>query len=87
MTRRSGKGFPFPVLFTRKEKTMQVRVVIEHDAVTDSYSAICPELPGCASAGDTEEEAMENIKEAIALYLEPDKHTVSPDAKVYEVAI
>jgi predicted RNase H-like HicB family nuclease len=66
---------------------MQVRVVIEYDAATDSFSAVCPELPGCASAGDTEEEAMANIKEAIELYLEPDKHAVSPDAKVYEVAI
>lgn len=27
--------------------------------------------PGCCSAGDTEEEALENAKEAIALYLEP----------------
>jgi predicted RNase H-like HicB family nuclease len=49
---------------------MNVRVVIEHDGETDSCSAVCPELPGCASAGDTEEEAMENIKEAIELYLE-----------------
>jgi predicted RNase H-like HicB family nuclease len=66
---------------------MHVRVVIEHDGETDSYSAVCPELPGCASAGDTEEEAMENIKEAIELYLEPDNHEVGPGAKVYEVAI
>ena len=30
---------------------------------------------------------LENVKEAIALYLEPDKHKVSPDAKVYKVPI
>lgn len=31
-----------------------------------------PELPGCVSAGETEAEALESIREAIALYLEPD---------------
>ena len=31
-----------------------------------------PSLPGCISQGETKEEAIENIKEAIELYLEPD---------------
>jgi len=47
------------------------RVVLEYDTEVKSYSAVCPELPGCASAGDTEEEARLNIQEAIRLYLEP----------------
>jgi len=50
---------------------MKIRIVIEHDTETKSYAAYCPELPGCCSAGDGEEEAMENIREAISLYLEP----------------
>ena len=50
---------------------MKLRVVVEYDPETKGYASYCPELPGCASAGDTEEEALENIKEAIALYLEP----------------
>lgn len=66
---------------------MQVRVIIEFDQETGSFSAVCPELPGCTSCGDTETEAMENIREAIALYFEPDSHSVKPGAKVYEVAI
>lgn len=66
---------------------MRLRVVIEYDQETDSYSAVCPELPGCTSCGDTEQEAMENIKEAIELYLEPNTKEVSPTAKVYEVSI
>ncbi len=70
-----------------KDEYMHVRVVIEHDQETESFSAVCPELPGCTSCGDTEEEAMENVREAIALYLEPDTHALSPNAKVYEVAI
>lgn len=47
---------------------MRFRVVVEYDPVTRSYAAYCPELPGCASAGDTEKEALKNIREAIALY-------------------
>ena len=51
---------------------MQIRVIIEFDEEVKSFSAVCPELPGCTSCGDTEEETMKNIKEAIRLYLEPD---------------
>ena len=35
------------------------------------YTAVVPALPGCISEGDTREEALDNIREAIALYLEP----------------
>ncbi len=34
------------------------------------FSAFVPALPGCASQGETEEEALQNVKEAIELYLE-----------------
>lgn len=37
------------------------------------YSVWVPSLPGCASQGETFEEALENIKEAITLYLEDEK--------------
>ncbi|WP_414553423.1 type II toxin-antitoxin system HicB family antitoxin [Anabaena sp. CCY 0017] len=47
---------------------MKWRVVLEADAETGDWSVWCPELPGCVSAGETEEEALENIREAIALY-------------------
>jgi predicted RNase H-like HicB family nuclease len=70
-----------------KEKPMQIRVVIEFDPEVNGYSAYCPELPGCTSCGDTEEEAMTNIREAIALYLEPDEIGLAPAAKVVEVAL
>lgn len=36
----------------------------------EGYSVWCPGLPGCWSQGDTEEEALENIKDAIASYLD-----------------
>ena len=36
----------------------------------EGYAIWCPGLPGCWSQGETEEEAMENIKDAIQTYLE-----------------
>lgn len=35
------------------------------------YTVFVPALPGCISEGDTIEEALQNIREAIELYLEP----------------
>jgi predicted RNase H-like HicB family nuclease len=66
---------------------MKFRIVIEHDPETKSYAAYCPELPGCCSAGDTEEEALANAKEAIMLYLEPVPVNLKPDDKVFEVEV
>ncbi|MEO8512911.1 MAG: type II toxin-antitoxin system HicB family antitoxin [Ignavibacteria bacterium] len=46
----------------------KVSIIIEKD--DDGYYAYSPELEGCQSQGDSYEEALNNIKEAIALYLE-----------------
>ena len=66
---------------------MKFRIVIEYDTETNSYAAYCPELPGCCSAGDTEDEALANAKEAISLYLEPSSLKLNPDEKVFEVEV
>ena len=66
---------------------MKFRIVTEYDSEIKSYAAYCPELPGCCSAGDTEEEALDNAREAIALYLEPSSIKLSPDKKVFEVEV
>jgi predicted RNase H-like HicB family nuclease len=34
------------------------------------YHAMCPSLPGCHSEGDSLDEAISNIREAIAVYIE-----------------
>ncbi len=66
---------------------MTFRVVLEYDPETGDYSAVCPELPGCASAGETEEEARANIRTAIELYLAPGDIQLPPNAKLIEVAV
>lgn len=50
---------------------MKWRVILEQDRETGEWAIWCPELPGCTSAGETREEALANIREAIELYLEP----------------
>lgn len=52
---------------------MQFNAIIEKD--NDGYFAYVPALKGCVSQGDTMEEALTNIKEAIELYIE----TLQPD--------
>jgi predicted RNase H-like HicB family nuclease len=47
---------------------MTYQVVLTH--TDEGYSVNCPALPGCWSEGDTEAEALENIKDAIRNYLE-----------------
>ena len=37
------------------------------------FTAVVPTLPGCVSEGNTQDEALANIKEAIELHLEPIK--------------
>jgi len=66
---------------------MKWRVVIEYDKETNAWSAYCPELPGCASAGTTEEEALANIREAIELYLEPSGDEFPTEAHVTFVTV
>lgn len=66
---------------------MKWRVILEPDRETGEWAVWCPELPGCTSAGDTEEEALENIREAIQLYLEVDPIQLAPGAISRQVTV
>ena len=66
---------------------MKWRVVLQRDEETGDWAAWCPELPGCTSAGETEEEALDNIREAIQLYLEPTPLDLAPGASAHEVSV
>ena len=49
---------------------MKLKIVLE-PSEEGGYTAYAPSLPGCISEGDTADEAMANVREAVELYLEP----------------
>ncbi len=67
---------------------MKLKVILE-PSEEGGYTVYVPSLPGCISEGDSEDEALTNIKEAIELYLEPvdDEFFVSDSHLVKEVAL
>jgi predicted RNase H-like HicB family nuclease len=66
---------------------MKLRLLVEFDDATKRWSAVFPELPGCATAGDSEEEAITNAREALALWFEPTPLKLSKKSKVLELAL
>ena len=67
---------PYAILFVgaaqvkgETMKTMDFKVVLEPDA-DGGYVVTCPTIPGCYSQGDTIEEALKNIREAIEVCIE-----------------
>ncbi len=67
---------------------MKIKVVLE-PSEEGGYTAIIPSLPGCISEGDTKEEALKNIQEALELYLDPveDDQIFAPNAETVELAL
>ena len=67
---------------------MKLKVILEKSD-EGGYTVFVPSLPGCVSEGDTREQAIANIKEAIELYLEPvpDDSDLAPRGEVIELAI
>nr|WP_225938780.1 type II toxin-antitoxin system HicB family antitoxin [Kovacikia minuta] len=66
---------------------MKWRVILEPDPETGDWAVWCPTLPGCVSAGETEEEALQNIREAIELYLELEPIELAPGSLIREVTL
>jgi len=81
---------PHPLRTTRgpnlqkRGKNLKLKIVLEKGM--DGYIvAYCPALKGCVTQGRTEEEAIENIKEAIELYLEAEPQDLKRPAGQYKV--
>ena len=65
---------------------MKYKIVLEKS--DEGYSVSCPGLPGCWSQGETEIEAVENIKDAIQEYLAAiNEATQNADVREIEVAV
>ena len=67
---------------------MDIKVVLEA-CEEGGYTVYVPSLPGCISEGETRDEALENIREAIEIYLEPveDDYVLQGDSEVLELAL
>ena len=67
---------------------MKLQIILE-PSVEGGYTAYVPALPGCISEGDTKEDTLNNIQEAIELYLESveDDQSFSPNAEKVEIAV
>ncbi|KAF5421209.1 MAG: putative nuclease of the RNAse H fold, HicB family [Candidatus Methanocomedens sp.] len=70
---------------------MHFKVVLEEDEEVGGYIVSCPGLPGCFSQGETADEALENIKEAIQACLESlaedeiQSYITKPSSRVVDV--
>ena len=69
------------------QNKMNLRLLIEKDEMTQRYSAVFPEIPGCASAGDSEDEAILNAKEALELWFDVSDFPIPENSKLVQVAI
>jgi len=67
---------------------MRFKVVLE-PSDEGGFTVYVPSLPGCISEGETVEEALENIREAVGLYLEPveDDWVVDENVLVQEIEL
>jgi len=67
---------------------MKVKIII-HEAEEGGYWAEVPSLPGCASQGDTYDELMSNLREAIegCLSIDVNAATLQPTDRLLELAI
>lgn len=67
---------------------MHIKVILE-PSEEGGYTAVVPSLPGCISEGNSREEVLKNIQEAIELYLEPveDDSIFSPNFEQVEITV
>lgn len=60
---------------------MKLQVILE-PSDEGGYTVYVPALPGCISEGDNIDEALENVTEAIELYLEPIEEDIDKNKDV-----
>jgi predicted RNase H-like HicB family nuclease len=67
---------------------MKIKVIV-HEAEEGGYWAEVPAIPGCATQGETFEELLQNLYEAVegCLSVDVSSNPVAEDARVLEIAI
>lgn len=66
---------------------MSFRIVFEKDNELSEWAVLCPQLPGCVSAGTTADETRMNIRKAIALNLKLDEFKLPSDCFLEEITV
>ncbi len=67
---------------------MKLKIVIKEDAEDGGFNVSCPALPGCHSQGETVEEAVQNIKDAIQGCIAAlNDRAKTMEGKIVEVAV
>lgn len=65
---------------------MKFKLIFE-SCIEGGYTVYVPSLPGCISEGETKEEAINNITEAIELYLEADEQDIKDNQELAEIEL
>ncbi len=65
---------------------MELKIVLEEQD-EGGFTVHVPSLPGCVSEGETIEESLKNIREAIELYLETDIDNIKGNGKIVSLEI
>ena len=67
---------------------MKLKVII-HEAEEGGFWAEVPAIPGCVTQGETTEELIENLRDAVegCLSIDMDKFTLAPNDTVMELAV
>ena len=64
---------------------MSYTIIIHRDEQEGGFWCECPQLPGCYTQGETVDELMQNMKEAVALYLEEPEGVQFPIEEIREL--
>lgn len=72
------------MVFIKRQQIMKYTIILEKEE--GGYSAQCLELPGAISQGETKEDVLKNIKEAIELVLEVLQEEVKVLGKTVEIS-
>ena len=65
---------------------MEIKIVLDEQA-EGGFTVYVPSLPGCVSQGDSVDEALHNIKEAIELHLETEVSAISHEGRIMNIEI
>jgi predicted RNase H-like HicB family nuclease len=76
------------IKFTLTDRSMKLTVIV-HEAIEGGYWAEVPAIPGCATEGDSWDELISNLHEAIegCLSIDPSQIAVDDKSQVLELAI